>query len=192
MPAGSLNLHPGLFVWSSSLSTSTVPRPGFQMDSATDKTCLVHQPEDRGGKQEADEHGQSGQKPDLLLMRRWCRLSPANALIRHSFFTYMPGNGIPPSGVHPIWIVLNSAARPGLRLLNCLSCLSDPLAGWAGKAKSSKRRRLHPSPTPKHRDCPQGLIQGRPKLDRFTNHKIAAAKRKPMTTDNAVQARICF
>jgi hypothetical protein len=97
-----------------------VPRPGFQMDSATDKTCLVHQPENRGGKQEADEHGQSGQKPDLFLMRRWRRLSPLNALIWHNFVNYMPGDGIPPSGVHPIWIFLSSAARRGLRLLNCL------------------------------------------------------------------------
>jgi hypothetical protein len=33
-----------------------------------DKTRTIHEPEKRNGNQDVNAHGQSGQKPDLLLM----------------------------------------------------------------------------------------------------------------------------
>jgi hypothetical protein len=39
---------------------------------------LFHQPENPGGKQATDDHGQPGQKPDLLLMRRQLGFSHSN------------------------------------------------------------------------------------------------------------------
>lgn len=155
-------LRPGLFARSSCSSASVVPRRGFQTDSMTDKTSLIHQPENRGCKQKANEHGQSGQKPDLLLMRglRW--LSSAYVLKRHPFYLYAgPWDTAIRCLPHMDFLEFSLASRASPSELLDLICHSDNLPGRAALgAKSSKRLRFHQSPSPKLRDSRQGLIQG--------------------------------
>lgn len=57
----------------------------MRIDLVSDKTRLVHNPAKQCYEQEADEHQQSGQKPDLLLMRGQSWFSRASVMICHNF-----------------------------------------------------------------------------------------------------------
>jgi hypothetical protein len=49
------------------------------------KTGPAQEPEKRNGKQGAKDHGQSDKEPDLFLMRRQTRSSPASVVMSHNF-----------------------------------------------------------------------------------------------------------
>ena len=69
--------------------------PGGQIRSGDCSTRPDHQPDNPGGKQETDEHGQPGQKPDLLLVGRQLGFSPANIVLIWHGSIYTPGCGVP-------------------------------------------------------------------------------------------------
>jgi len=57
----------------------------MRMDSVGNKTWPAHKPEKHNHQQRAESHGQSGQKPDLLLMFGQAPFSPANVVVLHNF-----------------------------------------------------------------------------------------------------------
>jgi hypothetical protein len=59
-------------------------KPGQRTDLVRDETVPAQQPEERHGKQGADDHRQPCKKADLLLMPGQHWLSPASGLVCHN------------------------------------------------------------------------------------------------------------